>query len=166
MKNILYENYIVRCSIFDFPGSQEYVEERKSLYNKCNILLLCYSLENKDLEKQLTPLIKEIRIFANSFTPIVLVGTKADKRLMSEDGINLSKSLNIASVLNITNGLNIISSYECSGKDFNSVSAVFNEVYRICYDKPTKDTTRLVNKPKSKSGLFRSVSENETFSLF
>ncbi|KAH7730544.1 Protein CRP-1 [Aphelenchoides avenae] len=84
----IFDNYAVtltvdqkRCTVnlFDTAGQEDYAHLRVLSYPQTDVFLLCFSLvDPPSLEACQTTWMPEIRKYAGSETPVVLVGTKED----------------------------------------------------------------------------------------
>ncbi|KAJ3428176.1 ras and ef-hand domain-containing protein [Anaeramoeba flamelloides] len=120
-RNVVVDEYEVRCQIWDTAGQERYRTVTNSYYRRAHVILIVYSIDDKTSFENVETWLNEIKLNAPFETKILLVGNKIDlkeKRIIKkEDGEKLARELNIPF-------------FEVSAKTSNGVENIFTETIR------------------------------------
>ncbi|XP_011427678.1 rho-related GTP-binding protein RhoJ-like [Crassostrea angulata] len=115
------DKYVV--SIFDSAGEHEYTELRSFSYKDSEVLLLCFSVSDRDSFESVKDFwAPEVKDFLGKRVPIIVVATQTDTRsdlggdVSTEEGQRMAKEIGAERYL------------ECSCSDQQSVHSVFENV--------------------------------------
>lgn len=115
------DKYVV--SIFDSAGEHEYTELRSFSYKDSEVLLLCFSVSDRDSFESVKDFwAPEVKDFLGKRVPIIVVATQTDTRsdlggdISTEEGQKMAKEIGAERYL------------ECSSSDQQSVLSVFENV--------------------------------------
>ncbi|XP_022332765.1 rho-related GTP-binding protein RhoJ-like [Crassostrea virginica] len=115
------DKYVV--SVFDSAGEHEYTELRSFSYKDSEVLLLCFSVSDRDSFESIKEFwAPEVRDFLGKRVPVIVVATQTDTRsglggdVSREEGERMAKEIGAERYL------------ECSSADSPSVHSVFENV--------------------------------------
>ncbi|KAG0440481.1 Ras-like GTP-binding protein RHO [Dictyocoela muelleri] len=129
---------IVSLTLWDTAGQEDYDSVRPLSYKDTDLVILCYSIENKDLLENVTKKwVLEIGNYCPK-TEIFLVALKKDIRgspdfdqnnlITEEDGLNASKEIHATRF------------FECSAKTGENLNVIFQEVGKFIANKNEKNS--------------------------
>ncbi|KAG0433175.1 Rho-related GTP-binding protein RhoA-A [Dictyocoela muelleri] len=129
----LSEENRVLLTMWDTAGQEDYDSVRPLSYKDTDLILLCYSIENKELLENVTKKwTLEIGNYCSN-TDIFLIGLKKDVRgcedydqecvITAEEGMETAKEIKA------------VKFYECSSKTGENVNVVFEEVANYILEK-------------------------------
>ncbi|KAG0418343.1 Rho-related GTP-binding protein RhoA-B, partial [Dictyocoela roeselum] len=129
----LSEEKTVALTMWDTAGQEDYDLVRPLSYKDTDLVMLCYSIENKDLLENLTSKwILEISNFCPNID-IFLVGLKLDVR--GNDDYDQDRVTTADEGMNIAKEIKAVKFYECSAKTGENVNVVFEEVANYILEK-------------------------------
>lgn len=115
------DKYVV--SVFDSAGEHEYTELRSFSYKDSEVLLLCFSVSDRDSFESIKEFwAPEVRDFLGKRVPVIVVATQTDTRsglggdVSREEGERMAKEIGAERYI------------ECSSADSPSVHSVFENV--------------------------------------
>jgi Ras-related C3 botulinum toxin substrate 1 len=134
--NVMYDGEIIKLSLWDTAGQEDYDTIRKMSYSDTHVIILCFSLISPTsydniLSKWIPELIKNCPTAS-----IILVGTKLDLRQGRLKEISYSKGLELC------RKINAYSYIESSSITGYGVKRVFDDAilsYMSSQNKPTKE---------------------------
>lgn len=107
--------------LWDTAGQEEYDRLRPMSYANCDVVLICFALNNPETLKNVTD---KWMLEINEFCPkaaIVLVGTKADLWKQNEEGAITQEQID-----NVAKQIKAFKSITCSAKENQHVGDVFD----------------------------------------
>ncbi|XP_046806550.1 ras-like GTP-binding protein RhoL [Lucilia cuprina] len=121
-----------RLILVDTPGAMDCESIRRSAYANSDCLILCYAINSPTSFKSISSYwLPEIRTHCKE-VPVILVGTKLDLRsnmkcITTKQGARLRKKTKM------------LSFFECSSKDINSLQTLIIEAVRAAVCHPMVD---------------------------
>ncbi|KAG5679662.1 hypothetical protein PVAND_009217 [Polypedilum vanderplanki] len=123
-KYVNFDGKTVKLLLTDTGGCEEYCHLRPLCYNKADICILCFSIDNPlSLERIKSRWIPEIHHYCPNI-PIVLVGCKLDLR-------NNEKSTTFKEGREMASEIKALKYFECSALNRTNVMELFNEIISI-----------------------------------
>lgn len=139
------DNRIVSLTLWDTAGQEAYDSVRPMSYTMTDLLLLCYSIENKDMLPNITEKwIPEIKNFCPS-TSFFIVGLKKDIRNSQDYLIDYEKVVPYEMGEAIARENEASKFFECSAKTGENVSEVFRQAALFILDNKKKQTSRRIS---------------------
>ncbi|RNA13311.1 Ras-like GTP-binding [Brachionus plicatilis] len=134
----------IELVLWDTAGQEEYERLRPLSYPDSNVVLVCYSIDNRDsLENIYDKWCPEIKYYCPKI-PIILVGNKKDLRL------ELKRSIDTEEGVKMAEKIGAYGFYECSAKTREGVRDVFETAASasLVYLKPKKSLKSKLAKTK------------------
>lgn len=155
----VFENYVtkirspkgkcIELALWDTAGQEEYNRLRPLSYTNVDVLMVCYSVDNKVSLKNVEELwFPEVKHFCFN-TPIMLVGLKSDLYA----GDNLDDLIDPKEADTLASKLGAFVHIQCSAKLRDNIDEVFNTAINASlYDEMNEDrsTTTLLKNPFKK----------------
>ncbi|KAL9654685.1 hypothetical protein ABK040_006747 [Willaertia magna] len=140
--NVKFNDQVVRLSLWDTAGQEEYDRLRYLSYPNTNVFIVCYSISSKSsYDNVKEKWLKELNEYSKG-TPIVLVATKADLRddndfvqklekngehlLTAEEGEKLAKEIGATCYI------------ETSARTRKGVDEIFQKALQVRFSKGAK----------------------------
>jgi small GTP-binding protein len=148
----IFDNYAVNLTIdqkrytvnlFDTAGQEDYSHLRVLSYPQTDVFLLCFSMVNpQSLEACQSTWLPEIRKYAGSETPVILVGTKEDlyEGTKPHDRVDWKVAQKVADEMGCTKFL------ACSSLTHRGLKRVFDEAILMAIGREHQE-----KKPKARS---------------
>ncbi|KAK1351127.1 small Rho-like GTP-binding protein [Hamiltosporidium tvaerminnensis] len=119
------ENTTVTLTLWDTAGQEDYDSVRPLSYKDTDLVLLCYSIENRSMLPNISnKWLYEIKNYCPTAS-YFLIGLKKDIRTTPTPDINPDKIITYEEGQNISNEINSANFLECSAKTGENVDAVF-----------------------------------------
>ncbi|XP_053393133.1 ras-related protein Rac1-like isoform X2 [Mercenaria mercenaria] len=132
--NVRVDERVCDLSIWDTAGQDEYDRLRPLSYSQTDIVLICFSLVERDsFENIRQKWYPEIKHYC-PYTPIVLVGTKLDLRdNNNEKEKALNKDITHVEGMRLAQQVNVFKYLECSAKTGIGIKQVFDEAIEVYF---------------------------------
>ncbi|SCV03612.1 LANO_0G05182g1_1 [Lachancea nothofagi CBS 11611] len=128
----VFENYVtkikgpakkvIELALWDTAGQEEYNRLRPLSYTNVDLLMVCYSVDNRislhNVEELWVP---EVRHFCPD-TPIVLVGTKSDLYALDQ----LDKLVDFKDAEMLAQKIGALEHFQCSAKSYHNINELFS----------------------------------------
>ncbi|KAI8129201.1 Ras-like GTP-binding protein RhoL [Lucilia cuprina] len=122
-----------RLVLVDTPGAMDCESMRRSAYANSDCLILCYAINSPTSFKSISSYwLPEIRTHCKE-VPVILVGTKLDLR-------SNMKCITTKQGARLREKTKMLSFFECSSKDMNSLQTLIIEAVRAAVCPPMVDT--------------------------
>ncbi|KAJ6237111.1 small rab-related gtpase [Anaeramoeba flamelloides] len=129
-RNVVVDEYEVRCQIWDTAGQERYRTVTNSYYRRAHVILIVYSVADKTSFENVETWLNEIKMNASLDIEIILVGNKID--LEEERCIKKEEAEELANELNIP-------FFEVSAKTSYGVESLFMSTLRNMIDEKKKN---------------------------
>lgn len=155
-------NMIIELALWDTAGQEEYNRLRPLSYSEVDILMVCYSIDNKTSLQNVQDLwIPEVKHFCPD-VPIMLIGLKSD--LYARE--NIDDLVDPRRAESLAKSLGAFVHVQCSAKLRSDIDAVFNVALTTGLRDvlaEQKDVPQLLKNPfKKKPALNRTKETNKT----
>ncbi len=135
--DVLVDDRLVRLSLWDTAGQEDYDRLRPLSYTNADIFLVCFSLVHPDsLNNVVLKWSPELRKYSRR-APLLLVGLKKDLAEAQPDFAVDEKACKSAA-----NDIGAVGFYECSAKTRDGLHRVFNEAIRAIVS-PSRGSTSI-----------------------
>mmetsp|Transcript_1086 Transcript_1086/g.3909 ORF Transcript_1086/g.3909 Transcript_1086/m.3909 type:complete len:256 (+) Transcript_1086:168-935(+) len=135
------DDRLVNIILWDTAGQEDYKQLRTSTYQKTDIFMLCFSVVHPSSFENLRWWMIELKKHCPN-TPLVLCGTKIDLRDDPETIANLEatgqKMITKKAGTKKAKECKARAYLECSAKDVDSVTQVFQQAVKVVMDKDKK----------------------------
>jgi len=127
--NVMVDGRTVMLGLWDTAGSEDYSRLRPLSYPQTDVFLICYDVTNRrSYDNVVSIWIPEVRHHCPG-VPIVLVGTKIDKRDTSVDVLTYADGENLVNTNNLGRYL------ECSALTLDGLKGVFDGSIRLAHQR-------------------------------
>lgn len=135
------DDRLVNIILWDTAGQEDYRQLRTTTYNNTDVFMLCFSVVHPSSFENLRWWLMELKKHCPN-TPLVLCGTKTDLREDPETVANLEaageKPISKKNGQKKAKEIKARAYLECSSKDVDSVTQVFQQAVKIVMDKDKK----------------------------
>ncbi|KAN0045538.1 hypothetical protein ACTA71_005916 [Dictyostelium dimigraforme] len=144
--DIQYEDKVCHVGFWDTSALEEHDRLRPLSYPQTDVIIVCFSIDSpKSFENVSKKWILEIREYAPTGTPIILLGTKSDLR-EDVNTINSLKQINQQPIsykqgLSLSKEIKATIYLECSALCNQGVSEIFKQVCRCHFENKNGDST-------------------------
>lgn len=129
-KEIIVDGKKVSLILWDTAGQEDFDSVRPLSYKDTSIVLLCYSIENKEMLVNIKEKWTfEIRNYCHD-TPFFLIGLKSDKRNMDDSEVDKSKLVSVAAGEDLSEEVGAAGFYECSALTGENINEIFEAAAR------------------------------------
>jgi Ras-related C3 botulinum toxin substrate 1 len=152
--NIKFQDSIVKLSLWDTAGQEEYDKLRYLSYPNTNVFLVCFSVVSKSsFDNVKLKWLKELAEYSPG-TPVILVGTKVDLREDEEYLKKIPKDEIITKEMGeqLCQEINGKAYIETSARLMTNVSAIFEKAVEVKFGKPSTNGTNDGGKTNTNGG--------------
>lgn len=128
------DDKFVSLALWDTAGQEDYDTIRPLSYRETDLVLLCYTIENK---KRISNISKKWLMEIKNYCPssqFFLIGLKKDMRDMDDPTIDKSSIISESDGRKVAEDINAAKFFECSARTGENVNVIFEEAARYIWN--------------------------------